>query len=78
MTMIFYHNRTIKKSFEDAIPAITEALKNDGFGVLSHINLIQKFKEKLGIDFRNYVILGACNPTFAYQAIQIEDKIGVM
>lgn len=76
--MIYYHSRTINKTFEDAISAVTEALKKEGFGILSEINISEKLKDKLGIDFKKYVILGACNPPLAYKALQAEDKIGVM
>jgi len=53
-------------------------LKKEGFGVLSEINIQEKLKEKLNLDFRKYKILGACNPGYAYKALQLEDKIGVM
>lgn len=76
--MIYYHSRTINKTFEDAISAVTEALKKEGFGILSEINISEKLKDKLGIDFKKYVILGECNPPLAYKALQAEDKIGVM
>lgn len=76
--MSYYHNRTVKTSFEDTISAVTEALKREGFGVLTQINMADKLKEKLGANFRKYVILGACNPRLAYKALQSEDKIGVM
>lgn len=65
-------------SFRDAIGRVTEELKKEGFGVITEIDLKEKFKEKLNQDFRNYTILGACNPKLAYEAIQQEDKIGVM
>lgn len=55
-----------------------EELKKEGFGVLTEINVKETLKEKLNVDFRNYLILGACNPLFAYQALQAEDKIGTM
>jgi uncharacterized protein (DUF302 family) len=76
--MSYYHNRTVNKGFEETISAVTEALKKEGFGVLTQIDLSVKLKEKLGVDFRRYVILGACNPPLAYKALQTEDKIGVM
>ena len=76
--MVYYYHRAVAKSFDDAITAITEALKKEGFGVLTRIDIAEKFKEKLGVDFRKYVILGACNPPLAYKALQAEDKIGVM
>lgn len=76
--MKYYNSRTTKKSFKDTILAVTEALKKEGFGILSQINMTEKLKEKLGVDFRKYVILGACNPPLAFKALQTEDKIGVM
>jgi uncharacterized protein (DUF302 family) len=68
----------IHKSFDSAVSAVTEALKKEGFGILSQINISEKLKEKLGVDFKKYMILGACNPPLAYKALQAEDKIGVM
>ena len=76
--MTYCHSRTIAQSFEEAILAVTEALKKEGFGILSQINITDKLKEKLGVEFKKYVILGACNPPLAYKALQLEDKIGVM
>lgn len=76
--MTYYHSRVLNKSFEDAILAVTEALKKEGFGVLTQINMAEKLREKLNVDFRKYVILGACNPPLAYKALQAENKIGVM
>ena len=76
--MNYYITRKIKAEFEEAINDINEKLKEVGFGVLTRINLNEKFKEKLNVDFRNYTILGACNPAFAHQALQLEDKLGVM
>ena len=76
--MKYYINKTITTNFEQAIELVTEALKKEGFGVLSEIDIKQKFKEKLDIDFRNYKILGACSPPSAYKALQHDDKIGVL
>jgi uncharacterized protein (DUF302 family) len=77
--MKYYHSRTVSKiRFDAVISAVTEALKKEEFGILSQINIAEKLKEKLGIDFKKYVILGACNPPLAYKALQAEDKIGVM
>lgn len=64
--------------FEKAIEAVTEALKKEGFGILTKIDVKEKFKEKLGIDFKNYAILGACNPSSAHKAILAEENIGLM
>jgi len=65
-------------SFEDAIAKVTEALQKEGFNVLTRIDLHEKFKAKLGIDFKRYVILGACNPANAYKAVQAEENIGLL
>lgn len=64
--------------FAGAVEAVTAALKKEGFGVLTTIDVREKFKEKLGIEFRNYVILGACNPPNALKAIEAEENIGLM
>jgi uncharacterized protein (DUF302 family) len=76
--MKYYISKTLKTSFEQAVDQVTESLKAEGFGVLSEINIHEKLKEKLNIDFRRYRILGACNPAYAYKALQNEDKIGIM
>jgi uncharacterized protein (DUF302 family) len=64
--------------FDETVTKVTEALKREGFSVLTTIDIQQKFKEKLGIDFQRYLILGACNPTFAHKAIVAEENIGLM
>ncbi len=77
--MKYYFSKTLNNvTFEAAIDKVTEELKKEGFGVISEINIHEKFKEKLGIDFRKYRILGACNPAAAFKALQEEDKIGTM
>jgi len=76
--MSYYFNKTLKVSFEEAVAKVTEALKKDGFGVLTEIDVKETLKKKLNVDFRKYRILGACNPPFAYKALQAEDKIGLM
>ncbi len=76
--MSYYFNKTLHLSFDDAIARVTEALKQQGFGVLTDIDVKATMKKKLGVDFRNYRILGACNPPFAHQALELEDKIGTM
>ena len=74
----YYHARTLDLPFDDAIAHVTHALKEEGFGVLTEIDVQATLKKKLDVDFRPYRILGACNPHFAHQALQAEDKIGTM
>ncbi len=76
--MEYYFSKTITASFEDAIQKTTEALKEEGFGILTEIDIKATLKKKLDVDFYNYKILGACNPPFAYKALMAEDKIGTM
>jgi len=76
--MNFYMNRIVDGTFEGAIERVTEALKTEGFGILTEIDVQKTMKAKLGKDFRNYRILGACNPQLAFRALSAEDKIGVM
>ncbi|MFW5835380.1 MAG: DUF302 domain-containing protein [bacterium] len=76
--MAYYINKTISAEFDDALELVTEALKKEGFGVLSEIDMQQKLREKMDVNFRKYKILGACNPPIAYKALQQEDKIGTM
>jgi uncharacterized protein (DUF302 family) len=76
--MTYYINKTIAANFNQAIEHVTEALKKEGFGVLTEIDIQQTLKAKLDVDFRKYKILGACNPPSAYKALQQDDKIGTM
>lgn len=76
--MKYYIEKTTNYSFDEAVEKVTEELKKEGFGVLSEINIHEKFKEKLDVDFRKYKILGACNPSKAYDALQVENKLGTM
>ncbi len=76
--MSYYFSKTIQSSFDDAVLRTIEELKKEGFGVLTDINVKETLKKKLDVDFRNYRILGACNPPFAHKALQAEDKIGTM
>lgn len=76
--MSYNITKRVKGTFEKTIYKVTEELQKEGFGILTELNLKDKFKEKLDVDFRNYVILGACNPKLAYEAVQQEDKIGLM
>lgn len=76
--MSYYIHKTLKNiSFEDAKTKVTEALKNEGFGVLTNINIQETFKKKLDKEVRPYEILGACNPNYAYKALQADSKLGV-
>ena len=76
--MEYYFSKTITGSFDDAIQKVTEALKKEGFGILTEIDIKATLKKKLDVEFYNYKILGACNPPFAYKALLAEDKIGTM
>ncbi len=76
--MEYYFSKTLNVSYDEAVKLTNEALKTEGFGVISEINMHEKLKEKLGVDFKRYKILGACNPPYAYKAFQAEDKIGTM
>ena len=77
--MKYYFQKTLfHTDFNDAIQKVKEGLKKEGFGVLSEIDVQNTLKEKLGVNFRRYTILGACNPPFAYEALQAELHIGAM
>jgi len=76
--MSYYFAKTLATSFDDAIARATEALKQAGFRVISDIDVMATMKAKLDVDFRPYRILGACNPTLAYEALKLEDKVGTM
>lgn len=76
--MSYYFSKTLEIGFDEAINRVIEELKKEGFGILTDIDVRAAMKKKLNVDFKNYRILGACNPPFAYQALQAEDKIGTM
>jgi uncharacterized protein (DUF302 family) len=76
--MTYYFAKEINLNFEAAITRVTEELKKEGFGVLTEIDVKATLKKKLDEDFRNYRILGACNPPFAHQALEVEPHIGLM
>ena len=76
--MKYYFNKTLQTTFENALEKVTEELKKEGFGILTEIDVKATFKKKLDIDYPNYRILGACNPPFAYKALQAENKVGTM
>jgi uncharacterized protein (DUF302 family) len=74
----FTVRKTLRASYEEALTRVPEALKSEGFGVLTQIDVQSTLRQKLGVDFRRYQILGACNPTLAYQALEAEIEIGLM
>ena len=76
--MSYYFSKTVENPFDRVVQDVTEALKNEGFGILTEIDVQATLKKKLDVDFRKYQILGACNPPFAYKALQAEEKIGTM
>lgn len=76
--MSYYFSKTLPIGFDEAVRRTTEALKQEGFGIITEIDVRQTLKAKIGVDFRNYRILGACNPKLAHEALQLEDKIGTM
>ncbi len=76
--MSYYFAKTLTMNFDDAIRHTTDVLKQEGFGIITEIDVKDTFKKKIGVDFRNYRILGACNPKLAHEALAIEDKVGTM
>jgi uncharacterized protein (DUF302 family) len=76
--MSYYFTKTTSLGYEQALMRVQEELKKEGFGILTEIDVKETLKKKLNIDFRRYKILGACNPSFAYQALQAESRIGTM
>ena len=76
--MNYYFNKTIKGTFEEVIDKVTQGLKDEGFGILTEIDVKETLKKKLDVNFQKYRILGACNPPYAHKALQAEDKIGTM
>lgn len=76
--MTYYYSKTTDRPFEETVARTRDALKAEGFGIITEINVTETFREKLDLDFRPYVILGACNPKAAHEALMQEDKVGVM
>jgi len=74
----YYFSATLPLGFDEAIARTTQALKDEGFGIITEIDVKETLKKKLGVDFRRYTILGACNPALAHEALEIEDKVGTM
>ena len=70
--------KELNTPFQKAVETVTEELKKEGFGILTKIDLREKFKEKLGIDFKKYAILGACHPPSAHKAVLAEENIGLL
>lgn len=76
--MSYYFTKKLNISYDQAIERAKDELKKEGFGILTEIDVKETLKKKLNVDFKRYKILGACNPPFAYKALQMEDKIGTM
>lgn len=76
--MTYYFSRTLGVDFDEAVRRTVDALKEEGFGVLTEIDVKDTLKKKINVDFRRYRILGACNPKLAHEALQLEDNIGTM
>ena len=76
--MAYHYSTQVNKPFNDVVATITENLKQQGFGIITSIDMKATLKEKLNVDFRDYKILGACNPQFAHKALSVEPQIGVM
>jgi uncharacterized protein (DUF302 family) len=76
--MSYYFSKTLPLAFDEAVRRTIEALKEQGFGIITEIDVAETFKKKLNLEFRKYRILGACNPKLAHEALTLEDKIGTM
>lgn len=76
--MEYCFSKRVDMSYGEAVAKVTEELRKEGFGVLTEIDVRATLKKKLDVDFRDYVILGACNPPFAYEALKAEERIGLM
>jgi uncharacterized protein (DUF302 family) len=76
--MSYHNSKIVNYSFDETITKVTDELKKEGFGVLTEIDVKETLKKKLDVDFKKYKILGACNPSFAYKALQTEETLGVL
>ena len=76
--MSYYFSKVLNAGFDEVVQRTTDSLKREGFGIITEIDVRDTFKKKLNIDFRRYRILGACNPTLAHEALQLENKVGTM
>lgn len=76
--MTYYFNKVLPLGFDAAVAEVTRKLKDEGFGVITDIDVKATLKIKIGVEFRPYRILGACNPSLAHEALKLEDKVGTM
>lgn len=76
--MSYYFSKITDTSFEEVLTKVADELKKEGFGILTEIDVRETLKKKLDVTFQKYKILGACNPPFAYEALQVENKIGML
>jgi len=76
--MEYYISRLLPVAFDEAVTRAREALKAEGFGILTEINVRETLKAKIGVDYPSYLILGACNPSLAHEALRLENKVGTM
>ena len=76
--MSYYFSKSLPIAFDDAVTRTEAALKQEDFGVLTEIDVAKTFKDKLGVEFPKYRILGACNPKLAYEALKLESRVGTM
>jgi uncharacterized protein (DUF302 family) len=76
--MTYYHAKTVDLPFDEAVTRTRSVLAEEGFGVITEIDVRKTLKDKIGVDFRPYLILGACNPRLAHEALELEDKVGTM
>lgn len=76
--MSYYLGKMLPITFDEAVARMIDALKEEGFGIITEIDVKETLKKKIGIDFPSYRILGACNPALAYEALKLEDKVGTM
>src|SRR3546814_18220486 len=74
--MTYYIAKTVPLSFSDAVARVEAVLKDEGFGIISRVDIQAALKEKIGVEFRPYLLLGACNPRLAYEALQLQNKVG--
>lgn len=76
--MSYYFSKILALGFDAAVAEVTQKLKDEGFGIITEIDVTKTLKSKLGVEFRPYRILGACNPALAHEALKLEDKVGTM